>query len=185
MPGRLPMRHLREVLRLRYERKLSQREIARSLSLGLGTVSEFLGRAERAGLCWPVPEGWDDQALSERFYPAPASGRPRPLPEMAYIHGELRRPGVTLQRLWVEYLEAHPGGSGSDGPLRVGDARGRAGRTQPRGAPDRRRAERKGGSPDASRCENGGKNGSRLGCLEEFCKFLIRLVGPGGLEPPT
>jgi len=104
------MRHLREILRLRHERKLSQREIARSLSLGLGTVSEFLGRAERAGFSWPVPEQWDDQALSERFYPAPASGRPRRLPEMAYIHGELRRPGVTLQRLWVEYLEGDPGG---------------------------------------------------------------------------
>lgn len=26
------------------------------------------------------------------------------------MHAELRRPGVTLQRLWVEYLEAHPGG---------------------------------------------------------------------------
>jgi transposase len=29
---------------------------------------------------------------------------------MAHIHEELRRPGVTLQRLWVEYLEANPGG---------------------------------------------------------------------------
>lgn len=110
MPERLPMRHLREILRLRHERKLSQREIARSLSIGLGTVSEFLGRAERVGLSWPVPEGWDDQALSERFYPAPSGRRPRPLPEMAFLHAELRRPGVTLSRLWVEYLEAHPGG---------------------------------------------------------------------------
>jgi transposase len=110
MPERLPMRHLREILRLRYECKLSQREIGRSLSIGLGTVSEFLGRAARAGLCWPVPEGWDDQALSERFYPARAGGRPRPMPEMASLHAELRRPGVTLSRLWVEYLEAHPGG---------------------------------------------------------------------------
>jgi transposase len=97
-------------LRLRYEGKLSQREIARSLSIGLGTVSEFLGRAQRAGLCWPVPEGLDDQGLSERFYPAPTGGKPRRLPEMAWLHAELRRPGVTLQRLWVEYLEANPGG---------------------------------------------------------------------------
>jgi transposase len=104
------MRHLHEILRLRHESKLSQREIARSLSIGLGTVSEFLGRAERAGLCWPVPEGLDDRVLAERFYPARVGGRPRPLPEMAYVHAELRRPGVTLQRLWVEYLEADPGG---------------------------------------------------------------------------
>lgn len=110
MPERLPMRHLREILRLRYERKLSQREIARSLSIGLGTVNQFLGRAQGAGLYWPLPAEWDDLVLSERFYPAPAVGRPRPLPEMAYIHAELCRPGVTLARLWVEYLEAHPGG---------------------------------------------------------------------------
>jgi hypothetical protein len=42
------------------------------------------------------------------------------------------------------------------------------------------------GGLSGSRCENGEENGSQIGCLEEeSCKFLILLVGPGGLEPPT
>ncbi len=110
MPVRIPMRYLREILRLRYERGLSHREIARSLSISSSTVATFLERARGAGLCWPLPEGWDDLALSERLYPSPIPGRSRPLPDMAWVHAELRRPGVTLQGLWVEYLEENPGG---------------------------------------------------------------------------
>ena len=76
--------------------------------------------------------------------------------------------------------------AGGDGPVRLGDVGGRARGAQPRGAPDRRRAERKRGASGAFRSENGGTNGRRLGCVEEeFYKLLILLVGPGGLEPPT
>ena len=51
MPAkRLPMRLLREILRLRYAGGLSQRAIARCLSIGLGTVCECLAQAARAGL---------------------------------------------------------------------------------------------------------------------------------------
>jgi hypothetical protein len=37
-------------------------------------------------------------------------GLARPLPDTAWLHQELKRPGVTLQRLWLEYLDAHPEG---------------------------------------------------------------------------
>lgn len=110
MPARIPMRHLGEILRLRHGLGLSHREIARSLSISSSTVAAFLERAGAAGVCWPMPEGWDDLVLSERLYPPPSLGRSRRLPEMAHIHEELRRPGVTLARLWVEYLEENPGG---------------------------------------------------------------------------
>ena len=62
-PKRLPMRYLREILRLRHAGGLSQREIARSLSIGLGTVCECLGRAGAAGLGWPLPAEFDDARL--------------------------------------------------------------------------------------------------------------------------
>jgi DNA-binding transcriptional regulator LsrR (DeoR family) len=39
---RLSMRKLKEVLRLRYELGLGQRQIARSCSIGHGTVYEYL-----------------------------------------------------------------------------------------------------------------------------------------------
>ena len=43
------MRKTKEVLRLRFEVGLGQRQIARSCSIGLETVHEYLQRAEAAG----------------------------------------------------------------------------------------------------------------------------------------
>ncbi len=113
MPAkRLPMRLLREILRLRYAGGLSQRAIARCLSIGLGTVCECLAQAARAGLSWPLPAEFDDSRLGAVLAGRPRQGaRPsRPLPDLARLHEELRRPGVTLQLLWVEYLRDHPEG---------------------------------------------------------------------------
>ena len=52
---RLPMRKLRDVLRLTYETQLQQRAIAHACGLGLGTVNTYLQRARAAGLTWPLP----------------------------------------------------------------------------------------------------------------------------------
>src|SRR5215472_7621585 len=68
------MRKLKEVLRLRFELGLGQRQIARSCSIGQGTVYEYLKRAQAAGVTWPLPEGWDDRRLEEAMY-GPASQR--------------------------------------------------------------------------------------------------------------
>ena len=51
------MRKTKEVLRLRFELGLGQRQIARSCGMGLGTVHEYLERAAAAGIGWPLPEG--------------------------------------------------------------------------------------------------------------------------------
>ena len=64
MPGkRLSMRKIKEVLRLRFKVGLSQEMIARSCSMGRTTVREYLQRAARAGVSWPLPEGMTDGAL--------------------------------------------------------------------------------------------------------------------------
>lgn len=108
---RLSMRQIRQVLRLRLEHGLTTRAIARACSVGLGTVTEYLTRAREAGLEWPLPEQLDDGALEVLLYPRGAdSPRPRPLPDFAAIHQELKRTGVTLLLLWMEYLKNHPGG---------------------------------------------------------------------------
>jgi len=52
---RLPMRQIREILRLKHEQGLRHRAIARACGVDVGTVSEYLGRAQRAGLGWPLP----------------------------------------------------------------------------------------------------------------------------------
>ena len=105
------MRRLRDILRLKFEGGYSHRAIARACSVGVGTVSEYVGRAKRAGLTWPLPEELDDAALEAKLFPTrPQGDSPRPLPNVAEIHQELKRDGVTLQLLWIEYLEVHPNG---------------------------------------------------------------------------
>ena len=57
------MRKIKEVLRLKFDVGLGLRQIARSCSIGLGTVHEYLQRAEAAGVTWPIGEDWDEDRL--------------------------------------------------------------------------------------------------------------------------
>jgi transposase len=109
---RLLMRQIREILRLRWACGLPQRAVARACGVGLGTVSAYCRRAAQVGLSWPLPDDLDDAQLEARLFQRVHDlvGVPRPLPDMAWLHQELKRPGVTLQRLWLEYLDAHPEG---------------------------------------------------------------------------
>jgi transposase len=105
------MRQIRQVLRLRLDHGLTTRAIARACSVGIATVTEYQTRAQRAGLSWPLPENLDDGALEALLYPpSPDSAGPRPLPDFKLIHQEMKKPGVTLMLLWLEYLKNHPGG---------------------------------------------------------------------------
>ena len=68
---RLSMRQLREILRLKHEQQLTHRAIARACGVGVGTLSEYVGRAARAGLEWPLPGGnWTRQRLKRGCFPA-------------------------------------------------------------------------------------------------------------------
>ena len=109
---RLPMRKIREVLRLKAD-GFSKRRIAASLGISATAAVECLRRARRAGLSWPLPDGLDDTALELRLYPPAASNKvQRPLPDWPSVHRELKRSGVTLQLLWGEYRGQHPDGYG-------------------------------------------------------------------------
>jgi transposase len=106
------MRKIRDVLRLHFQGRLTNRQIAQSLGLSRSTVAEYLGRAETAGLGWPLPEGLDETTLEQRLFPPffLFDSRPRPQPEWASVHRELRRDGVTLFLLWQEYRAVHSEG---------------------------------------------------------------------------
>jgi transposase len=105
------MRMIREVLRLAAE-GLSRSAISNSLGLPRSTVRRYLDRSREAGLAWPLPEEMTESELEERLFPPalPAGTHVRPEPDWAALHRELRRPGVTLQLLWLEYKEVHPDG---------------------------------------------------------------------------
>ena len=108
---RLPVRKIKEVLRLKWELGLSERRIVASCDMARSTVADYLRRAQGAGLSWPLPEDLTDEALQRRLYPPieRLDDSVRPLPDWNVVHQEMRRKGVTLRLLWEEYRSLHPG----------------------------------------------------------------------------
>jgi len=108
------MRQIREVLRLRFEKKMSGRQIGQALRVGRTTVQEYLQRAHEARLTWPLPEALNDEELQKLLFPSSPlhieKAVPRPVPDFFHLHQELKKKGVTLQLLWEEYLQANPQG---------------------------------------------------------------------------
>ena len=112
---RLPMRKIRDVLRLSAA-GMSKRKIAVALGIGATAAGECLRRAREAGVGWPLPDDMTDAGLEARLYPASmvlaeVKAR-RPQPDWPAIHRELKRKGVTLQLVWEEHRASHPDGYG-------------------------------------------------------------------------
>jgi len=63
------MRLIREVLRLKFDLGLDNRQIARSCSIPHSTVANYLSRANAAGLTWPLPLDLSDTGLESRLFP--------------------------------------------------------------------------------------------------------------------
>jgi transposase len=105
------MRKIKEVLRLKAN-GMSNRKIAQSCGASRPTVGEYLQRASRAGLTWPLPEELSDTTLEHLLFPDPPTPaqRDQSLPDWLYIQKEFKRKNVTLFLLWEEYRAQHPKG---------------------------------------------------------------------------
>ena len=78
------MRKIRDVLRLRLAVGLSIRQIKASTKVSVGRIQKLLTRADELGLSWPLPAQMDDAALERKMFPpAPSTGTPRPIPDVA------------------------------------------------------------------------------------------------------
>lgn len=102
------MRQIKEVLRLRYQAKLAQRQIAFAVGLGKSSVADYLGRAKRAALDWAAIEAMSEQELEQKLFQQLGRNEPasRAPVDLAWVRREMYRNGVTLQLLWSEYAEA-------------------------------------------------------------------------------
>jgi transposase len=108
---RLSMRNIREILRQKLVLKLSHRAVGRTLRISNGAVGSLMVRWKKLGLTWEQAQAMKDDELEQRIYgPRLPSTAPRPMPDMLWLHRELKRPGVTLEVLHLEYLEQHPDG---------------------------------------------------------------------------
>jgi hypothetical protein len=69
------MRKIKEVLRLKFEVGLANRQIARSCAINHSTVADYLRRAQASGLgCWPLPD-LDETELETKLFPPASNGR--------------------------------------------------------------------------------------------------------------
>lgn len=109
---RLSMRTIREVLRLKWEKQFSNKQVYTSCNVARSTIRDYLERAQRAGLSWPLPSDLDDGRLEGMLFPPAPKEVPekREMPEMEYIRKELTRKRVTLRLLWLEYRQSNPDG---------------------------------------------------------------------------
>ena len=109
---RLSMRKIREVLRYRYECKLSFNRIASALDMSKGSVYKTIEILARSGISWPLPQDLTDTALEEILYKENVDTKPvdEELLDLEHIHKELTRSHVTIQLLWREYHDSNPQG---------------------------------------------------------------------------
>ena len=109
---RLPMRKSKEILRLKWLDHRRNRQIARALGVGVASVSRVVKRAGAAELDWERVEALTEAELETALYGQERKQRRAPLPEPSWLDLELKKPGVTLQLLHVEYREQRPDGYG-------------------------------------------------------------------------
>lgn len=104
------MRKITDILRLRYDTGLSLRGIAQALNIGYGTVADYLKRADKAGLTWPLPSDMAERDLGRLLFPTqPVTGQRRFVePDFPVIYQSLKRKTVTKQLLWQEYRQQYP-----------------------------------------------------------------------------
>ncbi len=105
------MRRIREVLRLKFELKLSDARVALGANIARATVQDYLRRITATGLDHEQLRALDDKALDEKLFPPRESrNTARPLPDWEAIEQQLRGRGVTLRLLWQEYQDGKTDG---------------------------------------------------------------------------
>jgi len=106
------MNKLREILRLKHELGISDRQIAVSCRTSHRTVGKYLELAVQNGLEWDKDKSLDDTEL-ERKVLGEGDSKPKQerhgkvMPDCVYLHDELKRANVTLALLHQEYKEEH------------------------------------------------------------------------------
>ena len=110
---RIPLKRIREILRYKYEHKLSHNQIGKALGVSKGSVHNVLTRFEQSEYSWPLPEETSDSSLDAALYGlVETSDKREALPSATYLEKELHKKHVTLQMLYEEYRSSSPDGLG-------------------------------------------------------------------------
>src|SRR5438046_2116686 len=103
---RLLMRHIREILRLKWTLRRSHRDTARSLGISAGAVASVVTRAKAIALTGDTVGALSDDALERSLYgPKLALTVARPRPDL----------------VWIAHGAASPGRHAGASPSRISD----------------------------------------------------------------
>ena len=109
---RTAVKKIREILRYKYNHQLSNERIASALNISKGTVYNVVHRFEKSSLKWPLSDEYSDTQLEKELYSVSEDPSDPHLPDSVYIEQELKRPHMTVQRLYEEYRARNPQGVG-------------------------------------------------------------------------
>jgi hypothetical protein len=104
---RTDMRIYMQVFHLKFDRHLSNRQIALTLNIGRSTVSDLVVRFDHLAYQWPLPESLSLDALDKALMPGRDYQTRRVLPDWVVVDIGLTHKGVTKQLLWQEYQAEH------------------------------------------------------------------------------
>ncbi|PKQ29043.1 MAG: IS21 family transposase [Actinobacteria bacterium HGW-Actinobacteria-10] len=105
------MRKTKEILRLKLEGRLSNRQVGRAVGVSCSTVSDTVTRFCSSGMPWPPPDTMSDSAFERMLYrPHGEVATDEREPDWEHVRREFGRKHVTLQLLWSEYKHEHPDG---------------------------------------------------------------------------
>lgn len=112
---RVPMKKVREVLRLHSVMRLSSRKIKGATGIARTTIQDYIKRFESSKLTIAQIDQLDDAALQSSLFPEQRqSVKPhKAMPDFDHIHTQLKnrkQTKVTLMLLWEEYKTDHPDG---------------------------------------------------------------------------
>lgn len=112
------MKKIKEIIRLYTSTGLSNRKIARACNISRPIVTKCISLFNSSGFSYNEINSLDEQSINDLFFP---NSRSKSLSNERYSYlssrfeyflEELKRPHVTLTKLWEEYIEENPDGYG-------------------------------------------------------------------------
>jgi len=122
---RIDMNKLKEVLRLKYISKLSNRQIQTLTGVSKSSISNYCKVFEQNTIDIATLLVLEDDILEKKLYgsvstnsvvdigiTSDTTATNIPHPDWNYVHNELKNKGMTRMLLWEEYKQTHPNGYG-------------------------------------------------------------------------
>ena len=108
---RKSVRKIKETIRL-HEAGFNNKQIEKLVSVSRKTVRKYIERAGSAGLSYADIEKMSSKPLYAALFPVKLEDEQstKPQPDWQRAYADMKKKGMTLMRLWEEYIDIYPDG---------------------------------------------------------------------------